>query len=50
MEIHRVARNANRQIRIFFGIFVSVHQQFAVHYVDIDVVRVILKVAVQYGY
>ena len=50
MEIHRVARNANSQIRVFFGMLVSVHQQFTVHDVDVDMMRAVFKIAIQYRY
>ena len=49
VEVHGVARNTDRKIRICLGIFVCLQEGFPVHDVDVDVVRHLAEVAVENG-
>ena len=47
MEIDCIARNADREIRICLGIFVSLHESFAVEDVYVDMVRHFSEISVK---
>lgn len=47
MEIDRIARNTNGEIGIFSRVVISLNKHFAVHNIDVQVMRTVFKIAVK---